>query len=194
MVAQVPLATDTLQDTLPVVADNAPGNAAPESDPADTRPVEETIPITSSQTTQQSIDNAAEPAADSLNWSESAFELDLDAIARQIVLNSVIKSYVGDTLQLGFLPELEVMLKPDMEKQIKQAIEQQLGVSLKLEFISMQTLDVETPHQAEIRKLEEERQAVIQQIHQDKVVKQLKDVFGAELIEQSVRKRTLERK
>jgi len=134
------------------------------------------------------------PARDELNWSQTAFELNLKAIARQIVLNTVVNSYTDNTLKLGFLPELEVMLKPEIEKQIKKAVEQQLGVSLKLEFISMSALDVETPHQAEVRRLEQERQAVIQQIHQDGMVQQLKSVFGAELIEQSVRKRNTESK
>lgn len=81
------------------------------------------------------------------------------------------------------------MLKADIEEQIKQAIERLFGVSLRLEFVSSATLDVETPHQAEIRKLEQERQSVIRAIHQDPVVQQLKSVFGAELIEQSVKKR-----
>ncbi len=139
------------------------------------------------------ITKTAKPAADRLNWSVLAFDLELDAIARQIALNSIVQSYHENTLKLSFLPELELMLKPDIEKQIKQALEQQLGVSLNLEFISTPSLDAETPHQADLRQQEEERQAVIQQIRQDEVYQQLHDVFGAELIEQSVRKRTSEK-
>ncbi len=139
------------------------------------------------------VAEAVAPAADDLNWSELAFELQLDAIARQIVLNSIVQTYQDKILKLAFLSELELMLKPDIEKQIKQAIEQRLGVSLKLEFVSSPSLDAETPNQADRRKQEEERQAVIQQIRQDEVYKQLHDVFGAELIEQSVRKRGLEK-
>lgn len=128
-------------------------------------------------------------ATDTLNWSETAFDLDLDALARQIALNSVVQSYQHDHLKLALLPELEVMLKAGMERQIKQAIEHKLEVSLTLEFNSMPSLDVETPHQALVRKLELERQDVIRQIHLDPVVQQLKSVFGAELIEHSVKKR-----
>lgn len=127
---------------------------------------------------------------DALNWSESAFDLDLDAVARQVALNSVVQSYQHDHLKLAILPELEVMLKPGMERQIKQAIEHKFEVSLTLEFNSLPSLDVETPHQTQLRKLEQERLNVIQQIYQDPVVQQLKSVFGAELIEKSVKKRS----
>ena len=105
-------------------------------------------------------------------------------------MNSVVKSYADNRLHLVFLPELEVMLKPDIESQIKQAIEHKLGVSLNLEFGSTASLDCETPHQADVRKQEQHRQQVIQSIKQDPVVMQLKTVFGAELIEESVKKVT----
>ena len=101
----------------------------------------------------------------------------------------MVQNYADGALTLAFLPELEVMLKPEIERQIKQAVERKLGVSLTLKFNSLPTLEVETPHQAELRKREEERQGVIQSIYQDPVVQQLKSVFGVELDEASVRKR-----
>ena len=125
-----------------------------------------------------------------LNWSELAFELELNAVPRQIVLNCIVESYTDKHLILAFLPELEVMLKPDLERQIKQAIEHKLGVSLNLELKSSATLAVETPHQAEVRKQEEERQSMIRSIRQDALVQQLKTVFSAELVEDSVQKRS----
>jgi len=125
-----------------------------------------------------------------LNWSELAFELELNAVPRQIVLNCIVESYTDKHLILAFLPELEVMLKPDLERQIKQAIEHKLGVSLNLDLKSSATLAVETPHQAEVRKQEEERQSMIRSIRQDALVQQLKTVFSAELVEDSVQKRS----
>jgi len=105
-----------------------------------------------------------------------------------VVLNSIVESYADQRLQLAFLAELEVMLKPDLERQIKQAIEHKLGVSLSLELHSVPSLAVETPHQASLRKLEQQRQSMIRAIHEDPVVEQLKSVFGAELVENSVKK------
>ena len=129
------------------------------------------------------------PASDVLNWSETAFQLKLDAISRQIVLNSVVGSYRDNLLKLKLPPDLEVMLKPEIENQIKRAIEQQLGVSLKLEFNTVAELDVETPQQADLRKQEQDRQAAIRSIRQDPEVQQLEQIFGAKLIENSVKKR-----
>lgn len=155
-------------------------------------------PVTARSVAKKVIEPVVEPVArvdttrvadDSLNWSELAFELKLDGLARQLAMNSVVSNYTDNKLHLIFLPELELMLKPDVESQIKQAIEDKLGVSLKLEFSSQATLGCETPHQAYIRKQEQHRQQAIQTIKQDPVVQQLKTVFGAELIEDSVQKR-----
>ncbi len=123
-----------------------------------------------------------------MNWRELAFELDLDALARQLVLNSTVQSSQNNELKLAFLPELEVLLKPQVEQQIKTALESKLGVSLKIEFISQPLLDGETPQAFKQRKQEQERQDVIRQIKVDPVVVKLKTLFGAELIEPSVSK------
>ncbi len=80
------------------------------------------------------------------------------------------------------------MLKPDIESQIKQAIQHKLEVSLNIEFNSIASLDCETPHEADVRKQEQHRQTVIQSIKQDPVVVELNKYFGAELIEDSVQK------
>ena len=146
---------------------------------------------TQSETMAPSLTTEAlpKPATDELNWSIFAFELDLKALARQIVLNCVVSEYTDSELKLSYHSDWEVMLKPDVRQQIKQAIEQQLGVSLTLEFESSERLEMETPHQADLRKQEFERQTAIQQIHQDPVVQQIKTTFGAELIESSVKKR-----
>lgn len=117
-----------------------------------------------------------------------AFELELDAISRQIVLNSIVSRYQADKLELAILTEMEVILKPEVREQIKQALERKLGVSLSLEFISQSALNVETPQQADNRKQELARQAAIEQIREDPMVKQLNTLFSAELVESSVKK------
>ena len=127
-------------------------------------------------------------SSDSLQWSSLAHALQLDALAKQVAINSVVQSWQDNQLKLAYLPELEVMIKPEIKQQIKQAITASVGVSLTLEFISVPALDTETPHQAKLRLQEQERQAAIQSIRQDPVVQQLHSVFGAELIEQSVQK------
>ena len=83
---------------------------------------------------------------------------------------------------------MEVILKADVRKQIKTAIEHKLGVSLKIEFISQPVLGAETPQQADTRKQEQARQNAIKQLRQNPVVRQLNTLFGAELVENSVKK------
>jgi hypothetical protein len=127
-------------------------------------------------------------ADDALNWSQLAHELDLDGLARQLVINCVVKSWQQDHLQLAYLPELELMAKPEIKGQIKQAVESRLGLELKLDFFSVPELDAETPQQAYLRKQEEQRLATIERIKEDPVVQKLNKVFGAVLIENSVKK------
>ena len=118
-----------------------------------------------------------------------AAELNLDAFARQIVLNSVVTSYDDSLLKLTYLAELDVMLKPEIKLQIKQAIEDKLGVSLSLEFGSATRLVSETPQQADTRNQEQDRLDAILEIQQDPVVMQITETFGAELILPSVKKK-----
>lgn len=152
--------------------------------------VEEAIqkPEKAPSSVSTSANTEINPASDELNWSELAYQLELNAVARQLVLNSVVISWQQNHLKLGFLPELEVMLNQDLEGQIKRAIEAKLGLSLNLVFKSQAALDAETPQQAFERKQEQARQQVILEIRQDPVVRQLNSLFGAELIEQSVKK------
>lgn len=145
--------------------------------------------VTSNSATSSAINLNIKQATDELNWSELAFELELDALARQFALNSVVQSFRDSQLKLAFSPELEVMLNSDLEQQIKKAIEAKLGLSLNIEFISQPRLNVETPQQAGERKQEQARLRVIEDIQQDPVVQQLNTLFGAELIHQSVKKR-----
>jgi hypothetical protein len=127
-------------------------------------------------------------AQDELNWSQTAHELDLDALAGQVVINCIVQSWQDNHLQLAYLPELELMIKPGVKEQIKQAIETKLGLELKLDFISVPRLDAETPQQAYVRLQQEEHQAAIEAIKQDPVVLKLNSLFGARLIENSVKK------
>lgn len=127
-------------------------------------------------------------AKDGLNWSHAAYELELDALAGQVVINCIVHSWQDNHLQLAYLPELELMIKPAVKDQIKQAIETKLGLELKLDFISVPRLDAETPQQAHVRMQQEERQSAIEAIRQDPVVQKLNSLFGARLIENSVKK------
>ena len=73
-----------------------------------------------------------------------------------------------------------------IQSEIRQALEQKLEVSLRLELSARDSLSGETPLQARLRRLEQERLAAIDSIRQDATVKKLQQAFAAELDEDSV--------
>ena len=85
-------------------------------------------------------------------------------------------------------PEILELANAKIRDEITQAIASKLGVSLKLDFLEQEQLEVETPQQARIRQQEEQRQAAIDAIRQEAVVRKLHQAFGAELVESSVKK------
>ncbi len=134
------------------------------------------------------IESGPPPASDELDWSALAPRLQLDSMARQVALNSIVLSYDDGRLELGLLPEMELLLKPEIREGIRKAIEAQLGVSLRLGFHGLEQLPCETPQQAARREAGRERQRVIAEIRRDPVVRELERYFGARLDEDSLRR------
>jgi DNA polymerase-3 subunit gamma/tau len=112
----------------------------------------------------------------------------LQGLAQEIALNSTLESLQQDYVCLNLTSELLELVNPTIEDEIRQAIENKLGVSLRLELLAQDDLEEETPQQFKLRSLQEHRQVTIEAIRQDGIVKKLNDAFGAELIESSVRK------
>ncbi len=120
------------------------------------------------------------------DWSTLAYELDLGGLARQIVANSLVVDQDAERLELGLLPEIHDLLTRSLEAEIGQALEQRLGVSLRLEFRALSELETSTPVEARDRRLDDERSAIIAAIRDDKVVRKLGRALAAELDESSV--------
>ena len=130
-----------------------------------------------------------EPENDeSIHWSSFASELGLQGLALEIALNSTLETLQEDYICLNLTREILELVNPAIEDEIRQAIEIKLGVSLKLELLAQDELEVETPQQYKQRALQDQKQATIEEIRKDRIVKKLNDAFGAELIESSVRK------
>lgn len=103
-------------------------------------------------------------------------------------MNSTLEALQQDYLCLNLSNELFELVTPTIEEEIRQAVENKLGVSLRLELLALDELEVETPQQFKQREQQDQKQSTIEAIKQDDVVKKLNDAFGAELIEASVRK------
>lgn len=103
-------------------------------------------------------------------------------------MNSVVAGREGDRIRLNLSSELREIVNPSILEEIQQAISSILNVSCRLEFVSDQVADVETPFEARQRQLEAQRQAAIAAIKASEIARKFNRAFGAELVESSVRK------
>ena len=124
--------------------------------------------------------------AGALDWGGMAYELGLSGLAQEIVANSVCQEYGEGRLRLGLRPEIHELATDLIKSEITQAIGQKLGVSLALELEAQQEPTGSTPLQLKTRRLQQERQAAIDAIRQEPVVRKLEHAFAAELDESSV--------
>ena len=122
----------------------------------------------------------------SLDWHGLAYELGLTGLAQEIVANSQFKSYRDGSLRLELLAEIHELVTDLIKTEIRQALEQKLGVSLQLELAAAISLAGQTPLQAKELRQQQERLAAIDAIREEKMVKKLQHAFAAELDEASV--------
>ncbi|MCP4874188.1 MAG: DNA polymerase III subunit gamma/tau [Gammaproteobacteria bacterium] len=172
-------ATDLLLD---------PPQVKPVADQADIpleQEVDEHALLESSTQTDRTLSVATAADAD-LDWSALAYELELAGLAQEIVANSWLLSWQDGKLKLELQAEIYELLNDLIKTEILQALEQKLGVSLQLDLVATQSLTGQTPLQAKIERLHEERLAAIDAIRHDQMVKKLQQVFAAELDEASV--------
>ena len=125
-------------------------------------------------------------ANESLDWSQLAYQLGLTGLAQEIVANSFLQSYQDDNLRLELQPEIHELLNDLIKAEIMQALEPRLGVSLQLDFMATASVSGQTPLQAKIHRLQQERLAAIDAIKDEKMVKKLQHAFAVELDEASV--------
>ncbi|MDH3859662.1 MAG: DNA polymerase III subunit gamma/tau [Gammaproteobacteria bacterium] len=121
-----------------------------------------------------------------LDWSSLAYNLGLIGLAQEIVANSRLEYCRDGKLKLALLPEIHELVNALIESEIRQALEQKLEVSLQLDLTAADTLSGETPLQAKMRRLEQERLTAIEAIRGDASVLKLQQALAAELDEQSV--------
>ena len=171
--------------------DTSPLDIGPEhkADVSDKSPLEDEISGPDTLSIDEKLQPELEPNNDeTFHWSSFACELGLQGLAQEIALNSTLESLQQDYLCLNLSNELLDLVNPTIEDEIRQAVENKLGVSLRLELLALDELETETPQQFKQRAQQDHRQATIEAIKQNDIVKKLNDAFGAELIESSVRK------
>jgi len=125
-------------------------------------------------------------AATSLDWSILAYDLGLSGIAQELVANSELVSFDANRLQLQLARELHDLINDRTQAEILQALQQKLGVSLRLEMRAAGQLASQTPLQAKMLREQQERLAAIAAIREDRLVRKLQQAFEVELDESSV--------
>ena len=136
---------------------------------------------------QSNVTADTDVSADSpLDWHELAYDLGLSGLAQEIVANSQFKSFQESIFKLELLTEIHELATDLIKAEIRQALEQKLGVSLQLELVATVTPGGQTPLQAKDLRLQQERLAAIEAIREEKMVKKLQHAFAAKLDEASV--------
>ena len=121
-----------------------------------------------------------------LDWSMLAYRLGLTGIAQELVANSQLRSHADNQIVLQMPGELYELVNDLNRAEILQALQQKLGVSLRLELTASHGLTGVTPLQAKQQREHDERVSAIAAIRDDEMVKKLQHVFDAELDEASV--------
>jgi DNA polymerase-3 subunit gamma/tau len=120
------------------------------------------------------------------DWSTAAYNLGLTGLAQELVANSQLQSFSKDCIDLQLPYELHELVNDLTRAEILQALQQKLGVSLRLELTATAHLTGITPLQAKQLREQQERVAAIAAIREDVMVRKLQHVFDAELDEASV--------
>lgn len=141
--------------------------------------------------TETAADNDAGPGSNvaagaGLDWSRLAYELGLSGMAQQLVANSECVGYADSCIELRLPGELMELVNDLTRGEILHALQEKLGVSLRLQLSAAETLSELTPAQAKAERLRVERLAAIDAIREDTMVKKLQRAFAAELDEASV--------
>ncbi len=154
---------------------SAPPSLASPEEPARVEPIEE--------------QPASEPeisASGDFDWSMLAYQISLEGLAREIAVNSAIRSRQGNKLEMVLPRTLFDLTDNALQSQIGDALNQSLGVSYQLRFLADDDSQLETPMQAKERRYQADREAAIAAIRSTELVKTLGQRFGAELDESTV--------
>lgn len=119
------------------------------------------------------------------DWGELVPKLGLTAVNKQLAGNCAFLHRDGDTLFFSLDGRAESYLTRDREQKLASALSEFFGEPLKVN-IAVGAVEKETPAQVEKRKEVEEIDAARAGLEADPNVKALKDMFGAELVPDSV--------
>ena len=119
------------------------------------------------------------------DWAELAPRLGLSGLNGQLASNCAFLKREGDTIYFTLDSRAESYLTRARQDALANALSDHFGESLKVD-VAIGEAEQETPVQVEQRKEQEQISAARAGLEADPNVKALKDMFGAELVEDSV--------
>jgi DNA polymerase-3 subunit gamma/tau len=142
-------------------------------------------PEPESQTHEPGPAARAEAPDNAEDWTSLVDGLPLSGLNRQLANNCAFIRREDDTIYLGLDGRTESYLTRDRQAAVAKAVSEYFGRPVKVD-IAVGTAEVETPVQQAIRREDERHAAAREGLEADPNVQALKDMFGAELVPDSV--------
>jgi len=174
----------TLLRMLAFKPDGAAGGESPSSIRAVARKA--AAPVVTKSTHPESAEQAGSgiPWQDP-DWAALVPKLGLTAVNRQLAGNCALLRRAGDTVYFRLDHRAESYLTRSRRDMLAEALSKYFGEPLKVD-ITVGPAEIETPVQQEKRRESEELEAARAVLEADPNVRALKDMFGAELVPESV--------
>ncbi len=126
---------------------------------------------------------------DDMNWGDLVSTLGLSGAIRMLASNCAYLKRDGDTLYFGLDSRSASLLTKQRKDALAGAVSKHFGESLVIDITIVESSvheTVETPVQEEIRRADEKIEAARESLESDPNVQALKDMFGAELKNDSI--------
>jgi DNA polymerase-3 subunit gamma/tau len=120
----------------------------------------------------------ATAAADA--WDAVVNSLGLRGVPRELAINCAFAEHDGGRVALVLDPGHEHLASPNARQRLEQALQKHYGEAVKLD-IRLEKPAAETPAVLRARRREERHQQAVEAIEQDAVVRNIRDVFDAEI-------------
>ncbi len=120
---------------------------------------------------------SAPPASE---WGALVKQLGLSAMALQVAINCALAERNGDAFRLTLEPGYAQMLTKGVEERIRAALEQYLGRPVTLKF-QIGAVNVATPASQQKQQQAERQQTAAEQIRQDPHVRDMQEMFDAQI-------------
>ncbi len=157
-----------------------PSSAA--SNPAPAAPQPAASAMAPSSPAQEAVEPAppAAPAADGGDWDAVVESLGLRGVARELAVNCAFVGNDAKRVTLALDPGIEHLASPNARERLEKALQKQFGASVKLD-LRLEKPAAETPAMRRARLRDERHQQAVEAIEQDAVVRNIRDVFDAEI-------------